>query len=121
MARSMGRTDGHIISRRENSPTTTPFAVYSIIVEKRLTPETRYVLNAEIVQVKLQAPAHHPEVSGSAWLVSNSCVALPEISNSVGPCQILSEQTSFLSLKRVFLFRFLSCSFFPALTTKARS
>ena len=35
MARSMGRTDGHIISRRENSLTTRPFAVYSIIVENR--------------------------------------------------------------------------------------
>ena len=35
MARSMGRTDGHIISRRENSLTTPPFAVCSIIVENR--------------------------------------------------------------------------------------
>ena len=35
MARSMGRTDGHIISRRENSLTTSPFAVCSMIVEKR--------------------------------------------------------------------------------------
>ena len=33
--RSMGRTDGHIISRRENSLTTPPFAVCSIIVENR--------------------------------------------------------------------------------------
>ena len=31
MARSMGRTDGHIISRRENSLTTPPFAVCSIL------------------------------------------------------------------------------------------
>ncbi len=35
MARSMGRTDGHIISRRGNSLTTPPFAVCSIIVENR--------------------------------------------------------------------------------------
>ena len=41
-SRSMGRTDGHIISRRESSLTTRPFAVYIIIVEnQRLTPETR--------------------------------------------------------------------------------
>src|SRR5580700_1997950 len=33
MARSMGRTDGHIISRRENSLTTPPFAVCSIIID----------------------------------------------------------------------------------------
>jgi hypothetical protein len=31
----MGRTDGHISSRRENSLTTPPFAVYSVIVENR--------------------------------------------------------------------------------------
>jgi hypothetical protein len=35
MALSMGRTDGRIISRRENSLTTPPFAVCSIIVENR--------------------------------------------------------------------------------------
>ena len=35
MARSMGRTDGHIISRRENSLTTSPFEICSMIVEKR--------------------------------------------------------------------------------------
>src|SRR5579859_420877 len=37
------------------------------------------------------------------------------------PCQALVEHTSFFSPKRVFLFRFLSCPFFSASTTTARS
>jgi putative oxidoreductase len=50
----MGRTDGHIISRRENSLTTPPFAVQQDCREQRLTPETRYVLiNAVIGEVEL--------------------------------------------------------------------
>ena len=54
MARSMGRTNGHIISRRENSLTTPPFAVQQDCREQRLTPETRYVLiNAVIGEVEL--------------------------------------------------------------------
>ena len=35
MGRSLCRTDGHIISRRENSLTTAPFSICSIIVENR--------------------------------------------------------------------------------------